>query len=143
MKLIPAHPAAARTSQPSRRDGRLVHPADQRDRANAPRLLLTLALTRQRLEVIWADNASRGPLPTRVWETLGWRLRSVVRPGGRDGWMRADQDPPARLPGFQLLPRRSAVERSFAWFGRNRRMSKDYAFLLATSEAWMYLNLAQ
>jgi transposase len=33
------------------------------------------------------------------------------------------------------------IERSFAWIGRNRRMSKDYEFLPATSEAWIYLSM--
>jgi putative transposase len=37
------------------------------------------------------------------------------------------------------VPRRWVVERSFAWFGRSRRLSKDYEFLLATSEGWLYL----
>ena len=40
-----------------------------------------------------------------------------------------------------MLPRRWVVERTFAWIGRNRRMSKDYEFLLATSEAWIYLSM--
>jgi transposase len=33
------------------------------------------------------------------------------------------------------------VERSFAWIGRNRRMSKDHNFLSASSEAWIYLSM--
>jgi hypothetical protein len=33
------------------------------------------------------------------------------------------------------------VERTFAWIGRNRRTSKDYEFLPATSEAWIYLSM--
>jgi len=119
----------------------LVHPADVQDRAGAPRLLLSVADTLPRLELIWADSAYVGPVQTWVWETLGWRLQIVERPGRRGQWLRADQEPPLRLPGFQLLPRRWVVERTFAWIGRNRRMSKDYEFLLATSEAWIYLSM--
>jgi len=119
----------------------LVHPADLQDRASAPRLLLTVADTLPRLELIWADSAYVGPLQTWVWQTLGWRLQIVERPGGRGQWLPAGQELPVRAPGFQLLPRRWVVERTFAWIGRNRRMSKDYEFLPATSEAWIYLSM--
>ena len=40
--------------------------------------------------------------------------------------------------GFQVLPRRWVVERSIAWICHNRRMSKDYEKLCATSEAFVY-----
>jgi transposase len=118
-----------------------VHPADLQDRAGAPRLLLTVADTLPRLELIWADSAYVGPLQTWTWETLGWRLQIVERPGGRGQWLPADQESPLRLRGFQLLPRPWVVERTFAWIGRNRRMSRDYEFLPATSEAWIYLSM--
>jgi transposase len=39
--------------------------------------------------------------------------------------------------GFVALPRRWVVERSFAWICHNRRMSKDYEKLCASSEAFM------
>ncbi len=39
----------------------------------------------------------------------------------------------------QVLPRRWVVERTFAWLGRNRRLSKDYEELPCTEEAWIYL----
>ena len=42
---------------------------------------------------------------------------------------------------FELLPRRWVVERTLAWIGRNRRLSKDYEFKPATSEAWIYLSM--
>jgi putative transposase len=38
-----------------------------------------------------------------------------------------------------VLPRRWAVERSFAWYGRNRRLSKDYEITPFSSESWVYL----
>ena len=40
--------------------------------------------------------------------------------------------------GFQVLPRRWVVERTFAWIGRFRRSSKDYEYLTETSEAILY-----
>jgi DDE family transposase len=41
--------------------------------------------------------------------------------------------------GFHVLPRRWVVERSIAWLGRSRRLSKDYERRPATSEALIYL----
>jgi putative transposase len=42
-------------------------------------------------------------------------------------------------PGFHVLPRRWVVERSIAWLGRSRRLSKDYERRPTTSEALIYL----
>ena len=41
--------------------------------------------------------------------------------------------------GFKVLPKRWIVERTFAWLGRYRRLSKDYEYLCDTSEnrLWM------
>ena len=122
--------------------GALVHPADVQDRTSASWLLRRLQPALPRLELIWADSAYLGPLQTEIQETFGWRLQIVKRPGGGRGlWLPADQEPPPRLPGFQPAPHRWIVERSFAWIGRNRRMSKEYDFLPATSEAWIALSM--
>lgn len=121
--------------------GGVVHPANIQDRTSAPWLLQQLQPALPRLERIWADSAYVGPLQTWVWETFGWRVTIVVQPGGRGQWLRADQEPPLRLRGFHLLPRRWVIERTFAWIGRNRRMSKDYEFLPTTSETWVYLSM--
>ena len=40
--------------------------------------------------------------------------------------------------GFQVLPRRWIVERTFSWIAHNRRMSKDYERLCASGEALVY-----
>jgi putative transposase len=45
----------------------------------------------------------------------------------------------SELHRFQVLPKRWIVERTFAWLGKSRRLSKDYEALPATSEAWVYL----
>jgi transposase len=46
-----------------------------------------------------------------------------------------------RPKGFRHLPRRWVVERTIAWIGRYRRMSKDYEFLPASNEAMVYLTM--
>ena len=88
--------------------------------------LLTLARPAcLRLEQIWADGAYAGSLVEWTREQCGWRLVIV-----------------SKLPdqqGFQVLPRRWVVERTFGWVGRNRRLSKDYEAYAESSEAWLYL----
>ena len=45
--------------------------------------------------------------------------------------------------GFEVLPRRWVVERTFAWLSQNRRMSKDYERLCATGEAFVYAAMSR
>jgi putative transposase len=55
--------------------------------------------------------------------------------GGQGGGL-AEVDTAER--GFQVLPRRWVVERTFAWISHNRRMTKDYERLCTTGEAFVY-----
>ena len=41
--------------------------------------------------------------------------------------------------GFEVLPKRWVVERTFVRFGRYRRLSKDYEYLPTTSETMIYI----
>jgi putative transposase len=45
--------------------------------------------------------------------------------------------------GFQVLPRRWVVERTFSWIEKNRRMSKDYERLPETGEAFIYVAMSR
>ena len=65
--------------------------------------------------------------------------------GLRWAWVPEGQEPPALdIPsGFQVLPQRWVVERTFGWLGRNRRLSKDYEFLPETEEAFIYLGMVR
>jgi putative transposase len=47
------------------------------------------------------------------------------------------------LRGFVMAPRRWVVERSFSWFGRNRRLAKDYENLADTPAAFVTLAAIQ
>lgn len=47
------------------------------------------------------------------------------------------------MKGFVVLPRRWVVERTFSWFGRNRRLAKDYENLAATLAAFVTLAAIQ
>jgi len=77
-----------------------------------------------RLKLIWADGAYEHIIAW-VKQHCGWRLEIVHRP------------PEAK--GFQLLPRRWVVERTFGWFGRYRRLSRDYEHQSLSSESMVYL----
>ncbi len=48
-----------------------------------------------------------------------------------------------RVKGFEVLPRRWVVERTFAWLGRNRRLAKDFERSIQSSTAWLLLASVQ
>ena len=41
--------------------------------------------------------------------------------------------------GFEVMPRRWVVERTFAWLGRCRRLAKDFEATIASAEAWIFI----
>jgi transposase len=50
---------------------------------------------------------------------------------------------PEPMAAFTVLRRRWVVERTFAWVGRYRRMSKDYEYLTESSEAMIHLAMTR
>jgi len=95
------------------------------------------------LRQVWADAGYAGRLVTWAATTLGLSVTVVRRPRR---WARVSPgvEPPPPMPvGFQVLPRRWVVERTFAWLGRCRRLSKDYEVLPATEEAWIFAAMTQ
>lgn len=95
------------------------------DAAAAPQVFEQLTRREHpRLEVVWADskyhNHGLNEWLARHAKSIPWRLEIVSRP--RD------------VPGFVLLPKRWVVERTLAWLGRNRRLSKDYEQRTDSSE---------
>ena len=122
------------------------------------RLLLESARSRiLRLRQLWLDKGYEGRGKRWVEEVLGLSVEIVRRPpkpipekvakvwaqewakeGREVDWQRLM--PPK---GFVALPRRWVVERTFAWLGQNRRMSKDYERLCATSEAFVYAAMSR
>lgn len=90
---------------------------------------------------LWADMGYRGKVVEWIKDSLGWSVTIVKRPS-RWGWYPLDVEPPP-MPAFTVLPRRWVVERSFAWLGRYRRMSKDYESLPASSEALIYAAMSR
>ncbi len=99
----------------------VVPSAGVQDRDGAQLVLAKARLFWSRLLWIWADGAYAGPLCTWVWTTCCWWVGIVKRNEAVKGW--------------QLLPHRWIVERTFGWLGRYRRLSKDYEYLPQSSEA--------
>ncbi len=85
------------------------------------------------MELVWADGAYTGGGLFREWlrRRLGWRLEVPHHPD-RQLWRYGLEEKPR---GFQVLPRRWVVERTFAWLSLSRRFSKDYERLPKTAEA--------
>ncbi len=102
----------------------VVHPADVQDRDGAKLVLEKVKDKLPRLALIWADGGYAGQLIAWVKTKCNWVLEIVKR---------SDD-----MKGFVVLPRRWVVERTFAWLGKYRRLSKDYEALPETSEAMIY-----
>jgi putative transposase len=103
----------------------VVHAADIQE-SDGAKLVLRRALGRfPRLQKIWVDQGYKRHFVEWARAVGGWAVEIVKRPDG--------------AKGFRVLPRRWVVERTFAWLGRSRRLSKDYEALPETSEAWVHV----
>lgn len=119
----------------------LVHEASVQDRDGARPLLLRVVASITTVLLVFFDAAYQGALLDWVHETLGLRTEVVKRPRNCTG-PRTEADgplPQANNASFPILPRRWVVERTFAWFCRNRRLSKDYEATTEVSEAMLWL----
>lgn len=111
----------------------VVHPADVQDRDGAKLLLETIRHRYSRLRTIWADGGYAGALVAWV-KALCPRRRILLEIVTRSDGAR----------GFEVLPHRWKVERTFGWLGRSRRLSKDYEGTTASSESmvkWSMVHL--
>ena len=74
---------------------------------------------------VFADGNYDGPLVEWAKNCYGYELEIVVKPKGQTG--------------FSVLPRRWVVERTFAWLGQWRRLSKDYEQSPRSEEAFIQI----
>lgn len=106
----------------------IVHPADIQDRDGGIVLLKMLFGRYAFLKKLFADGGYQGPVFERAQrKTLPGVTTEIVK--------RSD-----KAKGFQALPKRWIVERTFAWLGRCRRLGKDYEN--QTRNALIFLKLA-
>jgi putative transposase len=103
----------------------VVHEASIQDRDGAKLVLERFRSWFTRLRPVWADGGYAGKLVgwtrTHLRRTLGIVKRS-------DG-----------AKGFEVLPRRWVVERTFGWLGRHRRLARDYEMRTDHSEAMIHI----
>lgn len=94
---------------------------------DAAKVLLTKAerLITLRLLKLWADSAYAGDLEIWLYEQFNIQLEIVVSL--------------SEQKGFVVQVRRWVVERTFAWLGRYRRLSKDYERCPLSSEGFISL----
>ena len=105
---------------------REVHSADIQDRDGAPDVLEAVAARYPMLRHIFADGGYAGPKLQDALEAIGrWTVQIVKRSDTAEG--------------FEILPRRWVVERTLAWLGRCRRLSKDWEKTIASAEAWILI----
>jgi putative transposase len=136
-----------------------VHSAKVMDYEGIKRLLEHAGNAFPRLKHLWLDGGYMGEDKGADWveKTLDWNVEIVSRPrkpapkGVLMAWAREWAKEGVRVDwkklmppqGFVVLPRRWIVERTFSWIDQNRRMSKDYERLAATSEAFIYVAMTR
>lgn len=104
----------------------VVSVANLNDRDGAKALLTKVERQiAMRLLKVWVDKGYQGDLDTWFDEQWGIALEVVLSEKGQ--------------VGFAVQPRRWVVERTFAWFGKYRRLSKDYEHCTFSSEGMIYL----
>jgi len=105
----------------------VVHSAGIQDRGGARALLLRLAGLFCTLRTVFADSGYTGTLVAWTRAMFGWTLTIVKR---------------TEAHRFVVLPKRWIVERSFAWLGWSRRLSKDYELRPDTAETMVHIAAA-
>jgi putative transposase len=129
-----------------------VHSAKVPDQDGIKLLLKAAREFLPRLSQVWVDAGYQGRGKEWAEQELGLSVEVVRRTPKptpekiariwAEEWAKEGQeiDWQKLLPhrGFEVLPRRWVVERTFAWLSQNRRMSKDYERLCATGEAFVY-----
>jgi transposase len=104
----------------------IVHTADIQDRDGAPGLIEFVKSNVPTLTKIFGDGGYGGEkLAAAIARIDGIALEIVKRSD--------------TAKGFEILPKRWIVERTFAWLGRCRRLAKDWETSIASSETWLFL----
>jgi putative transposase len=103
-----------------------TRPGDEGERAGGRRVLKGIRAVFPSLRKVFIDQGYEGEdFAAEVQAETGVTLEVVAKPPGQ--------------VGFAVHPKRWVVERTIAWLGRCRRLSKDYEHDLASSDAFLHL----
>jgi putative transposase len=106
--------------------GLVVHPADIQDRDGGSFVLASIRRLYPWLRHVFADGGYAGNKLRGALARIGrWTLEIIKRSD--------------RAKGFEVLPRRWVVERTFSWLGRCRRLAKDFETTIASATAWAFV----
>ena len=107
----------------------VVHSAGIQDRDGAALVLDGLRERCPHIELVWAD--------------AGYMARQVDAAVAAVPALRIEIVKRSKPKGWELLPRRWVIERTFAWFGRNRRLAKDYEGIVEAVLGFIHLATIQ
>ena len=103
-----------------------VHAASIQDRDGAPEVFRQLTREAPKLRHVYADGGYAGPKVRDALTDIGrWVIQIVKRSDTAEG--------------FEVLPRRWVVERTFAWLGKCRRLARDWEKTVESAEAWILI----
>jgi len=103
--------------------GIIVHSAAVQDRDGAVPTLQSIRRFYPFLRHVFADGGYAGDKLKQALKGNGsWTIEVIKRSD--------------KAQGFEVLPRRWVVERTFAWLGRCRRLAKDWEATIESSTAW-------
>lgn len=104
----------------------VVHAASIPDRDGGEEVLFRMMGRFGRLKLIWADGGYAGAFVREAKRLFGRVIQIVRRPD---------------VHKFVVLPKRWIVERTFGWFSKYRRLSKDYETLPDSSETMIHITM--
>jgi len=105
----------------------VIHNADIQDRNGAKQVIEELKYKYPRLKRILADQGYTGELADYILKFFGWTLEIVKKVAG--------------ISGFNVLPKRWIVERTFGWLSFQRRLVRDYEELVECSQSFVHISM--